>query len=78
MDLSQVEGWTRDLREAEGRRRGIKNGELRSPRGLLSLILKHRYGQPWSRGIDRLKRARRHAHSAVDVARSLIERPPAN
>ena len=49
LEIGRIEAWTREMLEAEARKRGIRGPEFRPRRDLIRLILRHQYG-------DRLRR----------------------
>jgi hypothetical protein len=71
MDLTQVESWTREALESEGRRIGIKGCEYRTRTELVRLILRDRYGDAWNAGRETVARGIRtlsEARAALGVA----------
>jgi hypothetical protein len=56
LDLSRVEAWTREMLEAEARRRRIRNPQFRTRGELIRLLLKHQYGDQLSAGRERIAR----------------------
>src|SRR5262245_5304535 len=68
LDLSRIEAWTREMLEAEARRRRIRSPEFRTRSELVRLILKHQYGARVSAARDRVAKGRR----AVEQTRDLM------
>jgi hypothetical protein len=63
MDLSRLESLTREMLEAEARRRGIKSPEFRTRTELVRLIVRHQYG-------DRIDIGRGKIEQGVKTART--------
>lgn len=68
MDLSRIESLTREMLEAEARRRGIKSPEFRTRTELVRLIVRHGYGAQ----IDAGREAIGQSVKTVQVARDLV------
>ncbi len=68
MDLSAIENWTREMLEAEAKRRGIKSPMFRTHAELVRLILRHQYGDRLAAGRERFARSKR----TFEEARSLF------
>jgi hypothetical protein len=82
VDLSRIENWTRDMLEAEARRRGVRDPELRSRSELVRMILRDQYGDQLARGREQLNRglrtlktARQLMGVAIDAAVSSLPEP---
>lgn len=74
MDLSQLDGWTRDALEAEARRIGIKGCEYRTRTELVRLLLRDRYGDRWNAGRETLARGVRGLSEVRAALGAAIER----
>jgi hypothetical protein len=68
MDLSRIESLTREMLEAEARRRGIKSPEFRTRTELVRLIVRHQYGGQLDAGRERIEQGVK----TVQVARELV------
>jgi hypothetical protein len=68
LDIGRIEAWTREMLEAEARKRGIRGPEFRPRRDLIRLILRHQYGDQLSAGRERIAQGVR----AVEQARETI------
>ena len=61
--VSRIERWTRNLLEAEAKKRGVRDAELRSRAELLRAIVQHDYGTRQS-----LRNARKLVSTLIDTA----------
>ena len=68
MDLSRIESLTREMLEAEARRRGIKSPEFRTRTELVRLIVRHQYGGRLEASRERLEQGVK----TVQIARDLV------
>lgn len=68
MDLSRIESLTREMLEAEARRRGIKSPEFRTRTELVRLIVRHQYGGQLEASRERFEQGVK----TVQVARDLV------
>jgi len=68
MDLSRIESLTREMLEAEARRRGIKSPEFRTRTELVRLIVRHQYGGQLDASRERIEQGVK----TVQVARELV------
>jgi hypothetical protein len=68
MDLSRIESLTREMLEAEARRRGIKSPEFRTRTELVRLIVRHQYGGQLDASRERLEQGVK----TVQLARELV------
>jgi hypothetical protein len=68
MDLSRIESLTREMLEAEARRRGIKSPEFRTRTELVRLIVRHQYGGQLEASRNRIEQGVK----TVQVARDLV------
>jgi hypothetical protein len=82
LDLSRIDAWTREMLEAEARRRRIRNPEFRTRGDLIRLLLKHQYGDRVSAGRERIAQGMRTARQArelfglaMDAALSALPEP---
>src|SRR6185295_244866 len=82
LDLSRIDAWTREMLEAEARRRRIRNPEFRTRGDLIRLLLKHQYGDRVSAGRERIAKGMRTARQArelfglaMDAALSALPEP---
>jgi hypothetical protein len=64
MDLSRLESLTREMLEAEARRRGIKSPEFRTRTELVRLIVRHQYGDRIDAGRGKLEQSVKTARTA--------------
>src|SRR5436190_23328387 len=67
LDLSRIDAWTREMLEAEARRRRIRNPEFRTRGDLIRLLLKHQYGDRVSAGRERIAKGMRSARQAREL-----------
>ena len=65
--MSRIERWTRNLLEAEARKRGVRDAELRSRAELLRAIFQHDYGTRQS-----LRNARKLVTTLIDTANAVL------
>src|SRR5688572_24328902 len=72
LDLSRIEAWTREMLEAEARRRKIRGPEFRTRGELVRLILKHQYGDRVSAGRERFAKGLRAVEQARDVLANVV------
>src|SRR5262245_37003830 len=68
LDLSRIEAWTREMLEAEARKRRIRSPEFRTRSELVRLILKHQYGARFNAAREGVAKGRR----AVEQTRDLV------
>jgi hypothetical protein len=68
MDLSRIESLTREMLEAEARRRGIKSPEFRTRTELVRLIVRHQYGGQLDASRDKFEQGVK----TVQLARELV------
>ena len=66
-NVSRIERWTRNLLEAEARKRGVRDAELRSRAELLRAIFQHDYGTRQS-----LRNARKLVTTLIDTANAVL------
>lgn len=72
LDIGRIEAWTRQMLEAEARRRGIRGPEFRPRRDLIRLILKHQYGDRLSAGRERIAKGVRTIEQARGTMAGLM------
>jgi len=72
MDLSRIESLTREMLEAEARRRGIKSPEFRTRTELVRLIVRHQYGGQIEASREKLEQGVRTVQIAKDMMSSAV------
>jgi hypothetical protein len=72
MDLSRIESLTREMLEAEARRRGIKSPEFRTRTELVRLIVRHQYGGQIEASREKLEQGVRTVQIAKDLMSTAV------
>src|SRR5262245_53539867 len=72
LDLNRIEAWTREMLEAEARRRRIRSPEFRTRGELIRLILKHQYGARWNAGRERVAKGIKSWNETRDLVSQVV------
>ena len=72
LDLSRIEAWTREMLEAEARKRRIRSPEFRTRSELVRLILKHQYGARFNAAREGVAKGRRAVEQTRDLMNEVV------
>jgi hypothetical protein len=72
LDLSRIEAWTREMLEAEARRRRIRSPEFRTRSELVRLILKHQYGARFNAARESVAKGRKTVEQTRDLMAQVV------